>query len=549
MKRKFTKFFSRKNALLIAGISLAAGFSNSITAQTYCTPTYSTGCSGGDDIKDVILNGASGTMISHLNTPCPTGSYQNNYTSTTPNMTATLIMGSSYSGNVTTNYAFGNESVKVWIDFNHNGTFEATEVVATLDNISSTSVGAINVTIPMTALSGDTRMRVRLVYQSTAASIDPCNSATWGETQDYKVTIMPPAPPNNAGVGSLNSPTAAFCSNSMAEVSVNVVNYGSNQLDNAIIKWSVNGVMQPNVNFATVLPFYMDSTVAVLGQVHFPTTAPLTIKAWTEMPNGVVDTDNSDDTLNTSASASLQGVEIVMNQGDTTICQGGSVILDAGTHPLNPIYVWSNGQLTQSITVSTPGYYSVFVQNNIGCFDEATVNLSVHPNPVANSIAINDLGNGSFQFGILGGYNIDTYNWNFGDGTQQSGGSTMTKQYATSGEYTVTVTMSNQCGEITIVRVLAVVVGNGTGVNDLKGLANDLKMYPNPGRDKVTITHNGGIKMKHVELYSLMGQKVYSEAVNAEKQEINISNLASGIYNVVIDTDKGKATKKLEVIR
>jgi len=478
---------------------------------------------------------------------------KNAFSTSTVDWVTPTSLSQVFQGIITVGSTNGWVELTLTTPFIYNGTENI--VVAAWEN--QTSYPGTSSVFKSTAAATTTTYR-SMAYYSDAAQATPTNPQTTSNLGKYayypNIQFEFIVPPDNAGVDAIVEPTSApFCSG-LKTVKANVHNFGSSIINNVTVNWKVNGVLQTPINYTT--PIDMENTpgspdaVVTLGTVNFVHNTPTNIQAWTSMPNGTADTGPSNDSTSTQITASLLGInDLEITPQDTTICIGSTISLDAGSYPLNPIYIWSNGVITQTNEVATAGTYNVFVQNTDGCSARDTVNISVHPNPVANSIAINDLGNGSFQFGILGGYNIDTYNWNFGDGTQQSGGSTMTKQYATSGEYTVTVTMSNQCGEITIVRVLAVVVGNGTGVNDLKGLANDLKMYPNPGRDKVIITHNGGIKMKHVELYNLMGQKVYSEAVNAEKQEINISNLASGIYNVVIDTDKGKATKKLEVIR
>ena len=538
---------------ILLGLSLVTAGQYEAAAQTYCTPSYSTGCLSGDDIRDVILNGALSTMISNLNNPCPTGGYQDYTTSTAPNMTTTLIMGNTYNGNVTTNYQYGNESVKVWIDFNNNGTFETTEVVATLNNINNLSTGAISVAVPLTATAGVRRMRVRLVYTSTATGIDPCTSATWGECHDYKVTIMPPAPPDNAGVTSLVTPNSTpFCSNSIREVSVSVKNLGSNTLNTANVNWSVNGVLQTPVTLPSSLAFYLDSTTVVLGNVLFPTTAPMQIKAWTSMPNGVADTKPVDDTLTTNATATLQGVDVSIKPGDTTICQGNSIVLDADNFPLSPIYIWSTGSLTQTIDVSQPGTYSVKVQNNLGCFDRDTVIVTVHPNPLVNSIAIIDNGSNTFTFNVIGAQHISNWEWNFGDGTAPVSGTGLPgqqlHQYTTAGEFTVTLTLSNDCNEVIATRLIK--IDATTGIDNVSELQQELKLYPNPGTSMVTVSsYNGALKLKNVAVYNLMGQQVYEAAASSDKHQLDVSSMAAGIYNVVITTDKGKATKKLEVIR
>jgi hypothetical protein len=359
-------------------------------------------------------------------------------------------------------------------------------------------------------------------------------------------------PPDNAGATSIFVPGTPFCSGP-ANVTARIHNYGSNIINNVVVNWSVDGVLQTPITYST--PIDMENTTAgpdadiVLGSVVFDYDIPVDIVAWTSMPNGVTDTKKSNDTAAQSITSTRQGVDFTISPQDTTICIGNSIVLDAGTFTHNPIYVWSTGALTQTISVSAPGPYSVKVMNSDGCQDKDTIYVNVYPNPVANSIAIIDNGGGSFTFNIIGAQNVTNYTWDFGDGTIESGPGPKTHTYDDDGEYTAKVTLTNDCGEVVITRLIA--VSNGaTDINDIAGLQRELKVFPNPGRDMVTIGHNGGIKMQRVAIYNLMGQQVYSSEVkNGDRHQVSVSGMASGIYNVVIFTDKGKATKKLEVIK
>ncbi len=113
--------------------------------------------------------------------------------------------GSSY--NITVNMEVdGGAGYGVWIDYNHNNVFDSNEKVAGSTatdwlNISSNTIKTSSVTIPTTALTGNTRMRVRIVeddnYTATnGANIAACNASTsatdtmdWGETEDYVINI------------------------------------------------------------------------------------------------------------------------------------------------------------------------------------------------------------------------------------------------------------------------------------------------------------------------------------------------------------------------
>jgi len=64
----------------------------------------------------------------------------------------------------------------------------------------------------------------------------------------------------------------------------------------------------------------------------------------------------------------------------TTICDGDSVILDAGAG--YDRYTWSTGETTQTIVVRHPGRYSVRVEENGGCAgSSAEIEVMLNPNP------------------------------------------------------------------------------------------------------------------------------------------------------------------------
>jgi PKD repeat protein len=216
-----------------------------------------------------------------------------------------------------------------------------------------------------------------------------------------------------------------------------------------------------------------------------------------------------------------------VDPNDTVICEGNSITLDAGEHPLNPFYVWDNGSLEKTRTVSDAGMYTVKVQNNIGCFDIDTINVAVHPEPLINSIAIIDNGDGSFTFNAIGAQNIFNYTWNFDDGSSNVSGSGLPGQVIHTfvcGDYNVTLTLNNDCGTVVATRLIS--IDCLTGIDNISEL------------------------QKEISIVNLMGQTVYkNDKVNAEQIEINTTGFASGLYNVMINTEKGMITKKLEITK
>ena len=133
--------------------------------------------------------------------------------------------------------------------------------------------------------------------------------------------------------------------------------------------------------------------------------------------------------------------------GSTSYCTGGFTILDAGAGYTS--YTWSNDSTTQTITVSTPGIYSVDIVDVNGCSgsDEVTVEESTSLNPViTGDDAFCENGNTVLNAGS----GFDTYLWSDGS-TEQ----TLTVNSAD--DYSVTVSDAQGCtGEnsITVTEVL-----------------------------------------------------------------------------------------------
>ncbi|MDD2984352.1 MAG: GEVED domain-containing protein [Crocinitomicaceae bacterium] len=175
---------------------------------TYCAPVTAFGCSNGAKIGGFSTNSAI-TNINNLNSGCAslTSTAYSDYTST---MQMSASVGTTF--NVAVNVTSYSGGVKVWIDFNQNGTFEATELVtqsSTTVTSGTTYTGAVN--IPASTLFGSTRMRVRVVEGSTAFA--PCDASNYGETEDYAINIITPPsclPPSALVLSALTTSSATM---------------------------------------------------------------------------------------------------------------------------------------------------------------------------------------------------------------------------------------------------------------------------------------------------------------------------------------------------
>ena len=429
---------------------------------------------------------------------------------------------------------------------------------------------------------------IEYVYRQEAAAGDPAsygatigiadNSATPGylvlnnataspavssSTLTTNITTRPatgqiyrfkPIPPIDMDADSVVVATP-FCGNTTQPVSVRIKNKGTATVNTVTIHWSVNGTLQTpvthSVPVSSISTAPANSATVLLGNVAFPDNSPKTIKAWTFQPNGIADEVPANDTVSQVLTPALAGVIVKINPGDTTICQGSSITLDAGGFPNNPIYVWSNGSLTQTINVSLPGQYIVKVQNSMGCVDRDTVNVSVYPNPAINSIGVVDNGGNAFTFSPVGAQHVNNWTWNFGDGTAPVSGTGIpgpqAHTYTAAGDYTVTLTLSNNCKEISTTKLVK--VNAVTGIDEIAQLEQALKFYPNPTARELTISSDyAAMDIRSVTIYNLVGQQVYEARVVQNKHQINVASLPPGIYNVMIRTEKMRLVKKLEVV-
>ncbi|QTD36306.1 fibronectin type III domain-containing protein [Polaribacter batillariae] len=112
-------------------------------------------------------------------------------------ISTSLIKGNTYTVTVTptwtgTSY---NEGYSVWIDFNKDGDFtDAGEQVLSNAPSQSATVSA-SFTVPVSAVTNTTRMRVSMSYNAIPTS---CQSFTYGEVEDYTVNIGASGPDTQA---------------------------------------------------------------------------------------------------------------------------------------------------------------------------------------------------------------------------------------------------------------------------------------------------------------------------------------------------------------
>lgn len=147
----------------------------------------------------------------------------------------------------------------------------------------------------------------------------------------------------------------------------------------------------------------------------------------------VTDADGCSGSVNTTIVVNPNPVVTI--GGSTTYCIGGFTILDAGIGYTN--YSWSNASTSQTITITTPGVYSVDVVDSKGCAGSASATISE-----STSLSPVITGNNAFcengNTTLNAGSGFANYSWSDGSSSQNL-------VVNTAGTYSVTVSDSQGC--------------------------------------------------------------------------------------------------------
>lgn len=105
---------------------------------------------------------------------------------------ANLGAGETYDITFTTGY--GDQHVKVWIDFNDDNTFDVTEIVVpnfviAPGQAAGTYTETVTLSMPPNPPSGEHRMRAKSNWQAPVPN-DACEETQYGETEDYTANVI-----------------------------------------------------------------------------------------------------------------------------------------------------------------------------------------------------------------------------------------------------------------------------------------------------------------------------------------------------------------------
>src|SRR5579862_3745244 len=173
-------------SLLVSGIG----------GQAYCA-------SGASSSAGTRIDSVNFSTIQNLNPPgCTTYTNYTNVTGQIQSNQQIPISITLSSCDATT----ASRVVKVWIDYNNNGVFDANELAATSPVLAGGTVTYNDIIQTPVGLTVGNYTTMRIVAEETSnpATVTPCGAYGNGETEDFRIQVISPA--NDVGVSGLQSP-------------------------------------------------------------------------------------------------------------------------------------------------------------------------------------------------------------------------------------------------------------------------------------------------------------------------------------------------------
>ncbi len=240
---------------------------------------------------------------------------------------------------------------------------------------------------------------------------------------------------------------------------------------------------------------------------------------------------------------------------ETNYCYWNSpIILTANTGLEN--YIWSTGDTTQSITITSGGgYYTITVTDQYGCQASEQLHVTgvysyapyynypaefVFPDTAIcnnQSLLLN-----ANQYSNTDVYNYFSFSWTTGDTTQSL---IVDSNLFAPGNYTIIATVyleaNNLCASQDTINIT---INNCSNISQHDNF--NISVYPNPAHETILVD---GVKTTAYELMSLTGKILQKKTVNTIPTTIDISNLTEGIYLLKLFFNTNVITKKIVVVK
>lgn len=212
------------------------------------------------------------------------------------------------------------------------------------------------------------------------------------------------------------------------------------------------------------------------------------------------------------------------------------------TNVPSPQHNFNSGVTTQSFNVQLKASIEG------GCADSIIKTVTIEALPLTCDFTATrnwSVSSKNFVLTPVGGSMANTtYTWILGDGNRISSNSTGTN-YTYNGnlKYCITMIAINVSGcECSTTRCVEV----STDI-DANSLEASISVYPNPNSGQFSINTPENTDQFTVYVYSVTGELVYSSDFSGNTAQIDLSNAASGIYTVKVQTATGISTQMITI--
>jgi PKD repeat protein len=221
--------------------------------------------------------------------------------------------------------------------------------------------------------------------------------------------------------------------------------------------------------------------------------------------------------------------------GNVELCQGDVLTLSA-----------TNANNCTPLTITSGGSYTLTCQNQAGCAGtSAPVNVTIVTEPVAN-FTFTQIDNYTVEFTSTSTGSPTSYTWILSNNTIGNT-SNISYNFPADANYNVTLVATNACGTDTITLPVQVIK---VGINETSVLST-FNLFPNPASNQVMLQLNAVKPINGVvKVVTQMGQIVAEEVVKFNGQynkKFDITNLATGIYSIVVISEGESFSRKLVV--
>lgn len=154
----------------------------------------------------------------------------------------------------------------------------------------------------------------------------------------------------------------------------------------------------------------------------------------------------------------------------------------------------------------------------------------------------------SVNFSDLSQGPVESWSWEFpGGNPATSNEQNPTVVYETAGTYDVTLTITGGGENNTYTREAYIIVDECSGIGEIEFA--EVNIYPNPSQGQFAIELTNDYRNNaEIKVYSSYGVLVYDELTeNTNSMSIDLSNLDSGVYYIIIENDQQRVVKQVMI--